>query len=349
MGFRSYLRNLRFRRANPQSEEPVEIADEANDDWKRFHLKRSVSVVPAKIFGPSDRFFTIGSCFAKEVRKALTGHGVPCLPDYRRISFDPKFAVVDTLPSGEHMNYYNTFSIRQEFERAAGEWTQAEDDVWEIPGRVISDGSVRRGPGTIWQDPYRRMTFGASREILNASLASINSVMAEGIRRANAFIITLGLTEVFVKNDNGLVACQFPGYGRGGGTNTTSFHASSYDENFANMDRIAKLIRKLNPRATVIVTVSPVPLRKTFTGDDIVVANLRSKAILLAVAHEICRQHSHCRYFPSYNIATVAGHDAFQERDGRHVAPEFVQKIMDTFVEAYFRESPDRRLARTAA
>ena len=339
MGIRSYIRNFRFKRANASSGEPVEIVEEPNDDWRRFHLKRSVSIVPAKLFGPSDTFFTIGSCFAEEVRKALTRRGVCCLPDYHRIVFDPQVSVVDTLPEIEHMNYYNTFSIRQEFERAAGEWTQSPDDVWEIPDRVISGGRVKRGPGSIWQDPYRRLTFGATKEALNACIASINSVMSDGIRRADAFIITLGLTEVFVKTDNGLVACQFPGYGRGGGAKTTSFHASPFAENLANMERTVTLIRKLNPNAVVVITVSPVPLRRTFTGDDIVVANLRSKATLLAVAHEICSRHSHCRYFPSYGIATAAGHDAFQARDGRHVAPEFVEKIMGAFIKAHFREA----------
>jgi hypothetical protein len=338
MAVRSFFGNPRVEPPKPIAGEPVVIARKTNDAWSRFNRKRSVTIVPAKVFSRRDRFFTIGSCFAEEVRKALTARGVICLPEYRRIAFDSATAAVDKLPAVEHLNFFNTYSIRQEIERVAGVWTQDADDLWEIPGRIIADGAIKPGEGTLWQDPYRRLAFGTSKEILNACIASINSVMADGMRQATAFVITLGLTEVFVKKDNGLVACQVPGYGSGGGDQTTTFLASSYEENLANMDRAIILLRQLNPDARVVLTVSPVALRRTFSGDDIVVANQRSKAILLAVAHEICRRYSQCLYFPSYEIATVAGREAFQPRDGRHVEPAFVEKIMDGFIEAHLAD-----------
>jgi len=33
----------------------------------------------------------------------------------------------------------------------------------------------------------------------------------------------------------------------------------------------------------------------------------------------------------------TAGREAFQARDGRHVEPELVKKIMESFIDAYFQ------------
>ena len=62
----------------------------------------------------------MGSCFAEEIRVALTNRQIACVPRYREISFDPARAVVDTLPEREHMNFYNTFTVRLQIEQALG-------------------------------------------------------------------------------------------------------------------------------------------------------------------------------------------------------------------------------------
>ena len=239
----------------------------------------------------------------------------------------------------ENMNLYNTFSIRQEIERAAGLWTQDEDDVWTLPDRVLNDGRVVEGPGTLYQDPYQRLVFAATRPELIEAIGALAAVTSQGLRQATVVVITLGLTEVFVKTDNGRIANQTPLYGRGGGEAETRFHASSHDENLDNVEQTIRLLKGLNPGARVIISVSPVPLAQTFSTDDVYVATMRSKAILLTVAREVCSRHDHCYYFPSFEFVSSLGAQAFQERDGRHVRAEVVAEIVRAFVAATFRDA----------
>ena len=187
---------------------------------------------------------------------------------------------IDTLPAREHMNYYNTFSIRQELERAAGQWTQAANDIWLVHKRDIQNGVFVAGERTLCQDPYRRLVFGKTPEDLHEALEQINVVMRDGFRQADVCVITLGMTEVFKKKDNGLVCNQVPVYGGGSGLRETFFHASDYQENLENMRVSLRLLKEMNPKVQVILTVSPVPLHRSFNSDDIFVNNYESKCTL---------------------------------------------------------------------
>jgi hypothetical protein len=335
MGLRRTLKKTLRRWAAPAVTLPVSVSDQVNSQWRMVRNERHVSIAPISLFMPRDRFFTIGSCFAEEVRRALTARGITCLPDYSGVSFDPTTAKVDKLPQRQHMNYYNTFSIRQEIERTAGLWTQRDDDFWTLENRVFEGRFVKPGDGTLYQDPYRRSTLAKSPEHLRAIVATINDAMANGMRSATAFIITLGLTEVFVKVDDGRVANQFPRWGSTESVTATKFHASSFAENLDNMVAAIETLRSIN-NAPVVITVSPVPLHATFTDDDVVVANQRSKAILLAVAREICERYPHCHYFPSYEIVSSTTGQTY-EADGRHVRRTVVEQIIDAFAKAMIR------------
>ncbi len=303
----------------------VRVDEDVPQRWADFFESQALTIKWDPFFSRQDKIFTIGSCFAEEVRAALTAQHLMMLPRYQDIPVDWSTCLVDTLPKRIHMNFYNTFSIRQEFERAAGEWTQDQDDYWTVNDNWWS-GEVA------YQDPYRRGVYAISPEILLKTTDAINTCFAAGVRDADVFFITLGLTEVWRKKDNGLVACQRPGYQRGGGHSETEFHASTYEENYANMKRTMDIIFDTKPDARVVVTVSPVPLARTFTRNEIYVANMESKSTLRAVAGRICSEYKGVRYFPSYEMVTGVGLEAFQERDGRHVKPEIVERIMKAFV-----------------
>ncbi|MDH5694945.1 MAG: GSCFA domain-containing protein, partial [Gammaproteobacteria bacterium] len=100
----------------------AQYSDRVNKKWEVLYESRCLTVKNNRRFNLNQKFFTIGSCFAEEIRKALSARKVSCYPEYRNIDIDPQRMIIDTLPAREHMNYYNTFSIRQELERAAGLW-----------------------------------------------------------------------------------------------------------------------------------------------------------------------------------------------------------------------------------
>ena len=306
----------------------VQVARRPNDRWRRFFETRTLTLPPEPLLGAGDTVFTMGSCFAREIRYALSDIGVSVGPDYAAVAVDPAEFRIDDLPRDPHLNYYNSFTIRQEFERITGRWTQAATDLWQVQRDPF-------GAGMQFQDPYKRLTFGRSQDALREAVARVNAVIDAGARNASVFFFTLGMAEVFRKHDDGRVACQKPAYLGGGGSSETSMHLSGVAENLANLEAIRTMVRELRPDARIVVTVSPVPLERTFSGRDIVVANAEGKSILRAAVGEFARAHDDVTYFPAYEIVTALGADAFDSADLRHVDPGVVQIIMRAFVKAH--------------
>ena len=78
-----------------------------------------------------------------------------------------------------------------------------------------------------------------------------------------------------------------------------------------------------------MLTVSPVPLGRTFTDLDVVVANVESKCLLRTAAGEMARRFENVHYFPSFEICGASGE--VYEDDGRHVRRNVVQQIVRLF------------------
>jgi hypothetical protein len=269
------------------------------------------------------RVLALGSCFALRVKEWLLARDYTVLNegDLRpwvvngRAEFDPRI-------------YYNTFCIRYEFERVAGQFVQQEDDVWE-PHQTLQ---------RVFQDPYRRMLIAADRQSLWLRIREVDVQMRKHIETADLVIITLGLTEVFFQQHNGRAICAAPGYSGGGGFGC-EFRVTEYAENYENLRRTIDILAEVNPKAQVVLTVSPVPLGSTFAGVDHLVANTDSKSTLRAVAGALVRRYDHAHYFHSYELAMSAPrHEVFLE-DGRHVSPQCVAKIMDDFERAFVTDA----------
>lgn len=301
----------------------IKIARKSNPAWRSFLTDRTITVTQDPLVSRRDQFFVMGSCFAEEIRHALAEEiGADRVgPDYRQVEFDPRTAKVDNLPDHVHMNTYNAFSVLQEVERILGLWSPDPDDWWEVDGA--------------WQCPYRRLVFGNTPEILAAVSASIDSVLKRAFAATDHFIFTFGMTEVFINSRSGKVANQKPGYGDGGGKTETVYHRAGFAENHRVISRLVDLIGAAKPNARIFMTVSPVPLKRTFSGEDIFVANTLSKSTLRAVLGEIAAERANVTYFPSYDAVIAGGTDAF-EGDGRHVKRPVVQAVTKTFVSAYF-------------
>jgi hypothetical protein len=304
--------------------------------WKQFHATRRPGVRATADIPATARFFTMGSCFANELRAELTerGHTVlPAVDPTLHPLFDPRSHEVSSWGAWDEraqLQFYNTFSIRQEIEKAFGHWAQDPDDFW----------AVSPPSGTpFWQDPYRRRVFARTLDDVRTLTRALDANLARGIREADVFVFTLGLTEVWRTRHTGRVACAEPGYCGGGGAAETTFHASTYEENLANMRRVLELLATHRPDARVFVTVSPVALGRTFREDmDVSVANMESKSILRTVAATLVREHPGVTYVPSFEMCMYGPERAFAE-DGRHVRRETVRTIMDTFLSTWMEPS----------
>src|SRR5205085_3495680 len=157
------------------------------------------------------------------------------------------------------------------------------------------------------------------------------------IEQADLVIITLGLTEVFFQQHNDRAICAVPGYCGGGGLGC-EFRCTEYPENYDNIDQAIRVLQKVNPKAHVILTVSPVPLGSTFaSGADHLIANTESKSVLRAVAGALCRKYAKVHYFHSYELVMSSPREAVYLEDGRHVQPSCVAGIMQDFERAFLK------------
>ena len=131
------------------------------------------------------------------------------------------------------------------------------------------------------------------------------------------------------------------------------FRVSSVAENLDNLRAIVRLVRKhCAPSASIVFTLSPVPLAATFRGVACVTANAVSKSVLRVAVDELLRENgvgygssakaerSKLYYWPAYEIIKEGFADPYLE-DGRHPKPEIVQEVLRIFGKYYCAGSDD--------
>ncbi|MFN2541158.1 MAG: GSCFA domain-containing protein [Chthoniobacterales bacterium] len=270
-----------------------------------------------------DKFFAIGSCFARGIEKALLGRKMEVL------SVAPEFASLQTINESVtglgFTNKYNTFSIYNELH-----W--ALDPEAKFPRETI----VELGDGNV-VDPHINPTLpvaGAEETWRRRSLIQMVNRRAAECR---VVIVTLGLIEAWrdTKADTFLNSTPFFDLLRLY-PDRYEFHVTSFGQNLANLEGIHTLLARFGHHdVQIVVTVSPVPLMATFSGEDVVLANSYSKSLLRTVAQQWAAMHQNVHYFPSYEIVMNSDRARTWEPDLRHVKPEVTLHIMRLFLQAY--------------
>lgn len=303
--------------------------------WSDFNNNRNVSFPAKKILQKTSKLFTMGSCFATEIRRAMKRRGFTVYPNYAEVTYDKESAIFNAIPERtDTLPHYDTFSMLQEFEAAFGLWPDRSAGFWPVESAAVND---KLGAREVFQDPYRKLVYARTRRDLESLSERVNASITEGIHGADVIVLTLGLTEVWRHCETGRHLCIPPGRGLGGGIGKAEFRHSTFAENYSNVRQLLDLLFSRYPTKEVVLSVSPVPLGETFSIFDIGTANSESKSILRAVAAQICREYDNVTYFPAYEMATVCTKHAFIE-DGRHVRREFADLVIATFVSAFSAE-----------
>ena len=272
---------------------------------------------------PDTPIASMGSCFAREIRKVLLNQG------YAYITEETGHpASVHASAAWERI--YNTFSMRQIFEYTFDEFTP-DLRWWTAP----ESGKI--------QDPYRRIILYDSPDEAEADFAKHKIHSRRALERAHVLILTLGLTEIWEDQVDGSVIClpSGPYVKEGGNMDRYAFRVSRYAENLENLERIYQLMKENNAACKLLVTVSPVHLWATFREDlDVISASCNSKSTLRAAADEFVSNHENTYYFPAYEMATIytmlmkksyfAG-----GKENFHVNKETVEFIMNHFFKFY--------------
>lgn len=281
-------------------------------------------VTPGWTIGPDDAVMTAGSCFAQHVARALAAAGCR-VPVLEAPSAAERDAGAQPTYTARYGNIYSVLQLLQLFERAYG-LRVADEAGWTRPdGRVV--------------DPFRPTEFPLGFAD-DAGMAAERDRHLAHVRHAfetcAVLVFTLGLTETWAGAD-GLVVPLAPGVvAEPAGGQAYAFRNLRAGEVTAALDRFAALLAEVNPRARILLTVSPVPLAATFSRCHVVTATCRSKAVLRVAAEEAAdASGGRIAYFPSYEmVAAFPGLDPFAD-DRRTVRPEVVAHVMAVFRRHY--------------
>ncbi len=297
--------------------------------------RRSVARVEAHLVDPviaprfqlasTDRIATAGSCFAQHISRRLVeiGHGFHVTEPGEHLPEGERRRRGYGVFSARFGNIYTTAQLRQLFEECLGRRTPAETHLVRPDGRMVDP----------WRQQVEPEGFAALDELLAdraSHLAAVRRMLAE----ADVFVFTLGLTEAWRSRADGSVYSAAPGVVAGAfDTALHEFVNFGVDEVQADLFAALDLLRELNPRIRVVLTVSPVPLVATYEPRSVLVSTTYSKAVLRVVADAAVRRSEWVEYFPSYEIITgsYAG-GLYYEEDHREVNRLGVAHAMRCFV-----------------
>ena len=292
------------------------------------------------------KIFTMGSCFALEIRRQFAELGYDTYPRYYDIKFDPSQAMISKLPELDDISHFSVASILQEFENIVGpgpvlskdyffDLTQDDSVTRQIRLFLRTVRRTLRGKPqptfeAKWQDPFRKHVFAKDVGTLESISNAITEKIRAGAENADVFIFTLGMTEIWLEKKSRFVVCN--SYGGRVDEQLCEFKDLSLADTIEATTRLVSNVQTINPKSDIVLTVSPIPLQRTAKNESVVTANALSKAKQRAAVAEVCSQFDNVFYFPSFELSQD---EDFFEADGRHVTPSKVNYIVDNFLHWY--------------
>lgn len=283
-----------------------------------------------------DRVATAGSCFSLHLSRYLRDCGLNHFVSesaHPMVSRQLAEEYGYGLFTARYGNIYTSRQLLQLFDRAYGEFSPRED-VWQgADGALIDPFRPQIQPGGfVAQTEYqadRRRHFRAVRRAF------------EGL---DVLFFTLGLTECWASRDDGATYPLCPGVA--GGEFNSSRHRFvnlTVDDVSSDLKAFVVRLRQVNPRARIILSVSPVPMIATAEDRHILTSNTYSKSVLRVAAETVARSCRDVAYFPSYEIVTGSfSRGSYYGEDCRSVRQEGIDHVMRLFLQHYADVALDR-------
>lgn len=186
-------------------------------------------------------------------------------------------------------------------------------------------------------DPFRPTIepngFDTADDVASARATTLAAIV-QGLADADVLIFTLGLTECWRNRSTGLEYPTCPGVIAGDySPEHHVFHNQTFAEINRDMDAVRLVLDRIKPDLRLLLTVSPVPLTATASGNHVLVSTTHSKSVLRAVAGEMESVDPLCDYFPSYEIITAPPFRGyFYGPNMREVSKEGVAFVMTHFL-----------------
>ncbi len=291
-----------------------------------------VQFTPGFKLSAESKVFTIGSCFAREIEEVLIQKGVTVLTGHFMVpmscykSIPPALAHLPCHPG--ILNKYNPHSMLMEIQRAISDYP------------IKDEGLIEVSPG-VWFDPQSTNIKAGDYATVLDLRKQVLGVTAR-IKDADVVFITLGMTETWYDSQTGLSLNTTPDplYLRSM-PDRFYFKNATYEEVATCLRSIFTLLRQYGkPGVKSVLTVSPVPFGKTFSGQDVVQAHAYSKATLLSAARQIVSEFEEVDYFPSYEMVTFSPVELAFKEDFAHVREAMVGFVMEKFLQGYLAAPP---------
>lgn len=274
-----------------------------------------------------DAIATAGSCFAQHIGRALSARGMHWL--------DAEPTPAGLAASERADRQYGVFSFRTgNLYTAAGllQWMRWALDEQAPPDEVWWEGARCFDPLRPSADPAG---FACEAELRQARTVTLRAIR-QAVTQARCFVFTLGLTEAWEDQASGTVYPVCPGTVRGTFDPARhGFRNAGFQDVYRDLAAAIDLMRQVNPGLRVLLTVSPVPLTATASGQHVLPATVYSKSVLRAVAGQLAQEREEVDYFPSFELVTAFpfGAAAF-EPNLRTVSPAGVEFVMRHFFDA---------------
>jgi hypothetical protein len=307
----------------------------AVEAWKRAtgsekaHWKASVEAYAGSAFDvayepkfaldKSDRFFCIGSCFARNIEEHLNYRGVQVL------------SLGLAIPASEHggrpnaiLNKFTSHSMMNELQ-------------WASRAQAYNQSFFYQRTDGAWLDLH--LSPSATAVTIERALQRRIDITRDyfaKVKHADVVIMTLGLNEVWRDNQTGLYL-NAPPSPKSATQDEERYclHVTSVEENVAAITAAIEAAMQLNSTLRFIVTVSPVPLIVSFSGQDAAIANANSKSVLRCAAEVVSTSFSNVDYFPSYEMVTLAPRALVYGEDCAHVSDDAVGRVVAKFLLAH--------------
>ncbi|GHF50422.1 GSCFA domain-containing protein [Seohaeicola zhoushanensis] len=278
---------------------------------------------------PRHKVAAYGSCFAQHFGRALAARGYSWLRTEKApsgLSTENARCFNYDIFSSRTGNIYTT-SLLLQWMRWAAAKAEIPEEIWEKDGRFYDPFRPRVEP-----DGFESV------EELRMSQTHTVRCFGESIREAYVLVFTLGLTESWKNARDNYEYPMCPGTVAGTyDPEAHQFENQSFPDILRNLRAAIRIARGLNPALKVILTVSPVPLTATMSGQHVLVASSASKSILRAVADQAVSVMRDVAYFPSYEIInSPVFRGAFFEPNQRDVNQRGVALVMDHFFEGMY-------------
>lgn len=305
-----------------------------------------VDIFQDQFYRTPNRFLTrdtpigsLGSCFALRIAHQLQTWGYNYVVEEDDL---PEDFPLDRLSETSYRmgpartgTLWNLPSMRQVIERGFGEYKCQKLVITNDKNQLL--------------DPFRTISAPLDETDYERDYVTHTAALRRALEKCDVMVLTLGLTEAwkFAHSDAYISVSPWK-------IDPLLLRQVqlSVSDNVAELERILAVYKKYKPNIKLIISVSPVPLNKTFSQrDHVVVANSYSKSVLRVAAQEFTEKHSDCCfYFPSYE-AVMYGTKTPWESDMRHVSPEAIGRVMSLFQKFFladqkpmsitdFREAP---------